>query len=172
MPQPTNENFLAPHNFVFTLERTPLLKYFCQTVLMPSVSLGEIDVQTPFINTPKPGDKLVFDSFNVTFKIDEDMKNYNEIFDWMVGIGAPNSFDQYAAISGGSKNAPSPIKNVLSDATLVILSSHKNPNINVFFKNCFPINLSIPEFNVGASTIEYMECTATFRYQTFKVEAV
>ena len=70
--QPTNPSFLSPLGFKMTVKRTPTLNFFVQSVEMPSVSLGQADIETPFSKIPFPGTKLTFGNLQVTFKVDED----------------------------------------------------------------------------------------------------
>jgi hypothetical protein len=165
--QPTNRNFLSPLGFRFVLLKAPGVEYFIQSINIPSINLGVANVPTPFVRMPFAGDHLEFGELTISFKIDEDMKNYLEIYNWMIGLGFPDKFDQYKAIS----NTPTK-DGVYSDASLVILTSSKNPNIEVKFKNMFPISLDPIQFDTTQTDVEYVSTTATFKYQSFEVGTV
>ena len=92
---PTNKNFLGQTGFRLVLDRTPTTNYFSQSASLPGISIGTTNNITPFTDYPLPGEKLTFSPFTLTFRVDEDMKNYVEAYDWLVGMGSPTSFDQY-----------------------------------------------------------------------------
>ena len=162
--QPVNNNFLSPLGFRFTLKRSPNVNFFCTDANIPSFNLGKAVQLTPFVNVPWPGDKPEYGSFRLTFKIDEDMVNYLEILNWMEGLGFPDNFNQYqrlqsAAMSSGAK--------IVSDGNLTILNSAQNPNVDVSFKDLFPINLSDVFFTTADTTVNYVTATVEFGYTSF-----
>ena len=93
--QPTNRNYLSPVGYRFTLKRAPNVEFFVQRVRIPGLTLPVVERPTPFVKIPEPGDHLEFDTLSVTFKINEDLDNYLEIFDWMIALGKPEKFEQY-----------------------------------------------------------------------------
>lgn len=163
--QPSNKNFLSPLGFKFLLMKAPTVEYFIQNVNIPSLGFQSADVPTPFVNLPFPGDHLRFGELQLTFKIDEDMQNYLEIFNWLVGLGFPDNFAQYKNIANVSTR-----DGVVSDATLMILTSAKNPNISITFKNLFPTSLSDVQFDTTQTDVEFVNATVTFKYQSFTIE--
>ena len=76
MTEPTNKNFLSPLGFDFRVKKLPTTNFFVTRVAVPGFSLGVVESPTPFVRMPVPGDKIQFNDLQVTFKIDEDMKNY------------------------------------------------------------------------------------------------
>lgn len=160
------KNFLSPLNFSFTLGRTPTLEYFVQKVNLPGVGYPQGEMPTPLINIPMPGNKLMFQPLEITFKVDENLGNYLEIFSWLEGLGHPVSFDQYAAIANNSITSGN---GVYSDATLTILSSKKNPNKSFTFTDCFPISLGALRFETTTTDIDYVTCDTILAYRSFGV---
>lgn len=163
---PTNKNFLGQSGFKLALDRIPHVSYFCQGAPIPAISLSTIDMPSPVVTRPIPGTKIQFSPFDITFRIDEDMKNYLEIFNWLIGIGAPNTTEERRLFELHARN-----NNILSDATLLIYSSKYNPNLSVKFKNMYPTDLSQVQFTTQSSDVDYLEATATFRYTTFSIES-
>lgn len=162
---PSNKNFLSPLGFKFGIKKTPGVNYFVQAASIPSISLGVATVPTPFVKLPIPGDHLDFGTFTITFHVDEELRNYMELYNWMIALGKPKDFTQYRAISDASK--PGSGEGVYSDATLTILSSAKNPMVDVHFTNIFPTELTQLNFDSRLERVDYIECTATFRYEAF-----
>lgn len=168
--QPTNLNYLSPIGFKFSLNRIPTFTYFIQSINVPNISFGNIQQPTPFIKLPIPGDQLQFGELLVTFKIDEDMRAYTDIYDWMFAMGHPDYLQQYAAVAPlGAPGGFSSSKGPYSDATLTILSSASNPTVNIVFRDLFPISLSDFTFDSKASSVEYLEASVTFAYKKFDV---
>jgi hypothetical protein len=176
--QPLNKSFLSPLGFKFTIKKTPHVNYFVQSASLPSLTLGRTDVPTPFVKIPMPGDHLDFGEFTITYKVDEDLKNYLEIYNWMIALGFPDNFEQYksADISRKGPNSGSVDRmtglGLISDATLTILSSAMNPLHNVVFENMFPTSLAELEFTTTDSDINYLTSTVTFAYQKFYINTM
>lgn len=166
---PANPSFLSPTGFQLQIKKTPHVNYFIQKANLPSVSLATADVDTPFTKIPFPGTRLTFGNFQVTFKVDEDMKNYLEIFDWLKGIGFPDNFDQYKSLAGHSMTTGD---GLFSDISLIVLSGAKNPNIQINFYDCFPVDLSEIQFESTDADINYITATATFANRRFEVAAL
>ena len=85
--QPENANFLSPLGFRFIVDKLPNVNYFCQSAGPPAVALTELSLPNPLLNLPFAGTKLDYSPFDIRFRVDEDMKNYLEIYDWLVGLG-------------------------------------------------------------------------------------
>jgi len=168
--QPTNKNMLSPTGFRFVLNRTPNINYFTYSVPIPSLTLGEYDEATPFVSLPYPGDKLRYEPLTLRFRVDEDLKNYMEIHNWMVSLGYPESFEQAAYKS----NVASAFKSddVYSDGSLIIMTSNQNPNLRIDFEDMFPISLTELNFDASLDDIQYLEATVTFRYKIYRITEI
>ena len=92
---PQNSSILQLTRFTFIIPDKPYLKYFCQTVSIPSVSINPVTVPTPLTNTYRHGDKMEFDALTITAIVDEDMRIWQETYDWMKGLANPVTTDQY-----------------------------------------------------------------------------
>lgn len=165
---PSNKNFLSPLGFKFTVKKTPGVNYFVQSASVPSMTLGSADVQTPFVKLPFAGDRITYGDFTITFRVDEELKNYLELHNWMVGLGKPKSFDQSKALYGQAGLGDGPY----SDATLIILNSAKNPIMEVSFTNIFPSQLSELLFDTRNTQVAYIDCAATFVYESFTFKSL
>ncbi len=181
--QPDNVNFLSPVGFNFFIKKLPNTNYFCQAVNIPSVQLGDADIMTPLVRLPLIGDHLEYGLINVNFKVDEDMTNYVELYNWITQLGFPESTDQSkfiydkaqatpstAAGSGGSGlNLDFLGDGPYSDAVLSVLNSAMKTNLEIQFEDCYPNSLSDIQFTTTAGSVDYLECTATFKFKLFKV---
>jgi len=106
----------------------------------------------------------------MTFLVNEDFGNYLEIFNWLNGLGFPESFDQYNSLARSTGALAARSTDVYSDGSLLVLSSHQNANIKISFQDMFPISLSELTFDSTLSDVEYLRATVTFRYRLYKVE--
>ncbi len=166
-PTPANITPLSPNGFMFSIQKIPEMTYFCQSVAIPSASLGVIDVATPFVDYPVPGDKIVFAELNVQFLVDSAMANYKAIFDWIKGLGFPESYSQYTTATNSTLNLPYNAA-VLSDATLTILGSNNEPVQTIQFVDCVPISIESLQFSSTSTDVQYLVGNATFRYALYK----
>jgi hypothetical protein len=167
--QPDNFNMLSPVGFRFVLKRAPTLIFFTENVVLPSLILGSSDHPTPFVKYPVPGDHLDFSELNITFKVDEDLDNYMEIFDWMIALGFPHDFSQYAAIDAETITSGDGIR---SDGSLIIESSAMRPNLEVVFEDMFPISLSNLNFSTQDVEIDYLSAEVTFRFTKYTMKTI
>lgn len=167
--QPVNQSFLSPLGFKLQIKKTPHVNYFVQKVTIPSVSLGTADIDSPFTKIPFPGTKLTFGNLQVTFKVDEDMANYLEIYSWLRDVGFPDNFAQYSNIAGQSITSGD---GVFSDITLITLTSAMNPNKEITFFDCFPVDLSAIDLDSTSADVEYVTATVTFANRRFDVKTL
>ena len=179
--QPENNNFLSPLGFRFIVKKLPLVNFYCQSASLPSVSLSETEIPNPLVRIPYAGTKLTYAPLDIRFRVDEDMKNYLEIYNWMEGLGTPVDIEQYEDLNksaagtqpslGKSKMGPV-MQGVFSDATLVVLTSSQNANIRIKFVDAYPINISPIQFDVTGSDVAYVEADVTLNYRSFTVESL
>ena len=173
--QPENNNFLSPLGFRFIVKKLPLVNFFCQSASLPSVSLTETEIPNPLIRIPLAGTKLTYAPLDIRFRVDEDMKNYLEIYNWLLGLGTPEDSSQYATLNTASNARPTAgdaMKGVFSDGSIVIMTSSQNPNLRISFVDLYPINLSPLQFDVTGSDVAYLEADCTLNYRQFTVESV
>jgi len=169
--QPDNKNFLYPTNFRFVLQRAPNLTYFSQSGALPSITLGQIDHETPFIKIPEVGDKLVFDAYSLRFRVDESMANYLEVYNWLQDVGFPDNFGQ-SKFRSPEQVGLIPSSEVLSDGTLMVLTNAMNPRIQITFIDMFPISLAPVNFDSTVSDSTPLECDVSFAYRKFELELI
>ena len=169
----SDRNFLSVIGFKFALERCPKVDFYCNAANLPSITLGVAEQPSYLRNIPIPGDKIQFEDLQISFMVDEHMENYLEIYNWITGLGFPESIDQYIQLGDDKKlapeNDPNDNFNERSDATLMILNSDYNVSVRVKFKDLFPIELSGIPFDAKAEQQEYYTATARFKYTMFDV---
>jgi hypothetical protein len=175
--QPEEINYLRPTGFRFLVQTLPKVTYFCQSANIPQLSLGAAIQSTPLVDIPYPGEKLTFGELNVRFMIQEDMADYIELYNWLIGLGFPDSQLQYKKYTEEHDSVFTSIESKtgsgqFSDATLIVLGSNNMPTANITFKDCFPTSLSGLEFDISGANTTYFFAEAVFRYREFSVEVV
>jgi hypothetical protein len=159
-----NKNMLSPVGFSLNIKKTPELNFFVQAVTLPGITIGSYDQPTPFKILPTIGDHITYGDLDVTFKVNEDLGNYIQIFNWITQIGFPDNFDQHKAIANKNKASGD---GIYSDATFMLLSSAMQPIIQVEIQDMFPVSLTSLEFNSRDTTIEYIEATVSFKFKNY-----
>lgn len=170
--QPDNQNFLSPIGFQFSIQKLPNVNYFCTAATIPEMSMGTIDtLDTPFVKMPQPGDKIAFGDFSLRFRVDEDMKNFTEIYDWIISLGYPDNFEQRAPWQRANPQATAS-ETVFSDASLIIMTNQYKPNIEVKFTDCYPIALSGVQFDVEQNDVDYLSADVSFVYRRYTLSTI
>lgn len=175
--QPENINFLRPNGFRFLIQTLPTVTYFCQSANIPEVSMGNATQFTSLVDIPIPGDKLAYGSLTVRFKIQEDLLNYTELYNWLLGLGFPENHKQHSDfVKSQEYRFPGLINKTnsaeYSDATLLVLGSSENPIAKFNFFDCFPVSLSGMEFDSTSNSVDYFQGTAEFKYRQFSIESL
>ena len=169
-----NRNFLAPVGFKFSLQRSPGVAFFCNQANIPDLNLGVAIQSNPLRDIPTPGDKVDFGDLNLRFLVDEDLKNYMEIQNWIRGLGYPESTEQFDKLEkDGSKSLPRSYKQmgdqIYSDGTLQILSSNMVGKFNVNFNELWPYSLTTLTFDATDTDIDYFTADVSFKYTMYKL---
>ena len=159
-----NPNLIQQTKFRLMFTRMKNVTYFCTQAKIPGISLARVDQPSPFVDRPTPGDKLVYDEVDITFNLDEDLTNWREGHDWMRALGKPTDFAERRQVTPPSLAAGFFQRREYSDATLLILTSHNNGNIEVQFKDTFPISLTGIDFDSTTSAHETLTATVRLAY--------
>ena len=157
--QPSNRNFLNPIGYILKLEKFAGVDFFCQSANVPDVSMPTIEVASRFRNLPiVPGGGVTFGDFSVRFIVDEDLKNYLSVYDWIRDNGNADQNSRDTAE-----------RDIYTGAQLHIVTSQYNPAFIIDFTNIFPVNLSGLQFDATMTDVEYITAEVTFKHQQFTV---
>ena len=140
---------LSPGNFKVSIDSGEFanIAFFCTTANVPGLSQASVLTGYKNNNAYAPGDTIDYSTFDVTFIVDEEMKNYVEIFNW---------------ISNNSSAKPK-----YRDVILSILTNKNNINKQVRFHKAFPISLDPLQFTTQDTALDYLTCNVTFQYDKF-----
>lgn len=162
---PDNTSILQSTKFTFLIPDKPYLKYFCQTVSIPSVSTSEIKVDTPFSPTYRHGEKLNFDALVITALMDEDLRTWSETYDWLKSLTRPTSFEEYPR-----KTPRDVVTPLYFDGFLTINTNNNRTNMRFKFRNCHPTSIGMINFDTKVDADTIPTCDFTFRYDYYEIE--
>lgn len=163
--RPDNLNLLQQVGFKFQLPRAPNFNYFIQKVQFPGVQLPNPRAANPFVSIPLPGDQMVFDNLRITFKIDENLRGYFEILDWIWHLSKPEDFDDSFEIY---KRPPADVEGVYNNGTLIMLDSDMIPFLEVTFWEMLPRRLSGFTLESDVNDIQYLTAEVEFDYRVYR----
>lgn len=166
--QPDNTNILSSTGYRFFIKKLPVTNFFVQSFNIPGLKLIITEQPTMFNNINYYGDEVQYSDFNVTFLVDEDLKNYCEIRDWIESLGNPKGFQQRIDINNKEKI----FEGKRSDCILTITNNKKNANIVVTVKDAFPFTLSDIFFQSTANNESFLVATAVFKYLNTEIKKV
>ena len=189
--QPTKLDYASPTQFRFSIIKLPKVEYFATAANIPGIQLGQANQPTPLKDVPIPGDKLEYDNLNITFLVDENLENYREIHGWLTGLGFPKDNEQFRNLQNAGSDRFPTTKNVgvnnelgrvrkavqddgglYSDATLFVLTSKNNANLEVRFRDLYPVSLSGLDYNQQETDIQYLTANVTFAYKIYEFATV
>jgi hypothetical protein len=184
--EPSKSDYASPIQFRFKCTKLPLVEFFVQSANIPGISLGSAQQNTPLIDVPLPGDKVTFSSLDMSFLVDENLNNFKEIHDWILGLGFPDNHTQFQDLqSAGSDrfpgstrstaatgtNTPQPLNEggIYSDAILTVLNSKNIAKTEIRFKNVYPTSLGGLNYDVRLTDVDYISATVSFNYTSYEI---
>ena len=187
--QPAKLDYASPIQFRFKCTKLPEVEFTCQTANIPGLTLGEGVMSTPLKDIPIPGDKLSFGSLDINFLVDENLNNYKEIHDWLLGIGFPQNHTQFQNLQATGQDrfpgstrsttvvdssTPQPLKEggIYSDATLTVLNSKNIAKTEIRFQNVYPTSLGGLSYDVKLTDVDYLQAAVSFNYMYYEIVQV
>ena len=184
--QPTKFDYASPIQFRVKMSKLPKVEFFVQTANIPGISLGTATVPTPLYDYPVPGDTISYQSFDMSFLVDENLSNYKELHDWINGLGFPKNHNQFknlqatgadrfpgttssTAATGTSIAQPLDEGGTYSDATLTVLNSKNIAVTEIRFRNVYPISLGSLSYDIKASDVDYLQVSSSFNYLNYDI---
>lgn len=145
-----------------TLDDTSDMRYFdnyVKSCIIPTYTMGEIISQIPMghqIRHPLGGIKRNQDleSFNITFKVSEDMFNYYTLFRWMQNL-------RYGTVNDGYDDFFR--KYNVKRLILSMLDNQKRTVSEITFTNVFLTELGSLDLNFGST--DELSFTCSFSYE-------
>ena len=163
----TNFNYLQPTGFKLVIDRKnyPNLEFFCQDfthagVIMNTADLGYKKISAiPFI-----GDKLTYNEMLANIILDEGMKSYIEMHNWM---RRNLDTDNVTALDRIRNATAVP---TVSDITLSILNSSNNTVAQIIYRDSIPTALTDIQFQATSGAESFLTFGASFRFTYFDIK--
>ncbi|SVB50616.1 uncharacterized protein METZ01_LOCUS203470 [marine metagenome] len=142
-------NPLADVQFKFDIAALPETSFFVQTASLPGITLSPMEIGLPQRQGfARSTGTIQYEELTIAFLVDEYLKNWMEIYNWITGEPAYTS------------------------GVLTILSSSMNPTIEAHFKELFPMNLSELAFNSTTADPTYHQATVSFKYTEYTIKSL
>ena len=189
--QPTKLDYASPTQFKFSILKLPKVEYFCTAVNIPGIELSSGGQQgTTLKDIPLPGNKLTYEPLQMRFIVDENLENFQEIHGWLVGLGYPRDHNEFQnLLTAGTDRFPSrstsksseqgkdklptiDIGGTFSDATLTVLSSKNNAQVEVRFRDVYPTGLTGLQYDQQSADVDYLTATVSFNYLVYDFATV
>ena len=190
--EPTVFDYAQNNQFKVYIPIFPLVEWFVISCNVPGITMGQGVVPTPLVDYPIVGEKLTYDSFSMTFLVDEKLKNFMELHNWLINMAPPQNTNQfmattsdyviptgqntkfYAADNTNSQTSTGSTsdRQLYCDITLFILSSKNNPVATVVMRDAFPTSISSLDYSQQETDTSYVQCNVTFAYPFYTIQAV
>ena len=155
----TRLNLAKTTNYKLNLSALPGTTFWATTASIPTISSNEVPVPHPIIgNQYIPSSTQMRAPLMLTFLIDQDFKNYYELFNML----------EKASSADASKRERN-VDKLKSTGSLHILTNNKNASNTVFtFHNIFPTILGEVQFNNESNEALITDVTLQFDYMTME----
>ena len=98
------------------------------------------------------------------------MENYISVYNWLKGLGFPETTQQFADLNKDKDGIRDP-KQAFCDGTLSILNSNYREIAKVKFNDLFPTSLTSLDFDATNTDVQYFTAEATFKYTIYNLTA-
>ena len=184
--EPSKSDYASPIQFRFKCTKLPTVEFFVQSANIPGISLGSATQTNPLYDIPLPGDKITYAALDMSFLVDENLNNYKEIHDWILGLGFPSNNQQFQDLqSAGSDrfpgssrstaatgtSTPQPLNEggIYSDAILTVLNSKNIAKTEIRFQNVYPTSLGSLNYDVRQTDVDYLSASVSFNYMNYDI---
>ena len=184
--EPSKSDYASPIQFRFKCTKLPLVEFFVQSANIPGINLGSATQTNPLYDIPLPGDKITYAALDMSFLVDENLNNYKEIHDWILGLGFPSNNQQFQDLqSAGSDrfpgssrstaatgtSTPQPLNEggIYSDAILTVLNSKNIAKTEIRFQNVYPTSLGSLNYDVRQTDVDYLSASVSFNYMNYDI---
>ena len=184
--EPSKSDYASPIQFRFKCTKLPLVEFFVQSANIPGINLGSATQTNPLYDIPLPGDKITYSALDMSFLVDENLNNYKEIHDWILGLGFPSNNQQFQDLQsagadrfpGSSRSTaatgtstPQPLNEggIYSDAILTVLNSKNIAKTEIRFQNVYPTSLGSLNYDVRQTDVDYLNASVSFNYMNYDI---
>lgn len=158
-------NYLAPTRFKVLIDREnyPSIQFFAQQIQHPSMDMNATEQSYRRISSVvMPGDTINHGTLTMEVLLDENMKVYEEIYEWMKRL-----VETKHNLTAKSLLASREALSSYSDISISVLTSHNNIVRSFKYKNALPVTLGDVAF-AATSEEQFLTCPVTFAFDYFE----
>jgi hypothetical protein len=136
-----------PNQFSLVFDKIPETIFWCQGVVVPSLTLGTAISENPYAQIKHPGEKLIFGPLEVSVLLDKEWKTYKELSNWMGDIST-TKFNH----------------GTTSQAQLIL------GDVVYYFDDLFPTSLSPISLNINVTDASPIVFEVSFDFTSFDIK--
>ena len=148
--------------FRMSVQRLPNVVYMTQKVYIPGLFLPSTEQANPFVGVKQQGDHILYEEATINFVVDQDFKNWLEIYSWIRGQGFPDSNQEYTDLVKGD-----PAQGLGKWSSVTLLGEDQGSRKSVIefeLINAFPVSLSGVQFDTTIKSPEADQLNATVKF--------
>ena len=147
-------NTLKSNAFTFSLAKIPETIFRVTACNLPAITIPVPSECVPGISQTWSGTYTEYDEITFRFIVDEDLKAYKELFQWI-------TLRRFA-----DANKEVSEQELYSDGSLITLTNNANTNVIFKFVGMHPVSLGDLSFDTTIDPVP-VTCNVTFRYSHF-----
>ena len=155
-----NSNLLQSAKFAISFSRIPNFTFYCQTATLPGIGVNDTPQSTTFVDIHRSGNKAYYNPWRATVLVDENMRSWFEIHNWVRGLTLATGFTT-PNLSVPSLTTPT---DRYSDGTLLVLNNANVPNIKVQMYDMFPSTFTDLQFDTRHGPDDVLTFGVNFWY--------
>jgi len=159
-------NYLQPTGFKVTVSKKnyPYLSFFAQSIQHPSLEINSVNIgYKRMAGVPFIGDAAEFGSVTMDILLDENMKVYDEVYNWMQRmLETEHRLNTGVLYGNGDQKLAD-----YNDIRVSILSSANNGTKEFQYVNAFPVTLGDIAFS-ATNEETFITCPMTFQFDYFE----
>lgn len=177
--QYSTRNFQNGLTFSVVIPRLQESSFFIQKVTIPQITTDSVEQQNLFNAIPIPGTSMQYSDLEMTFLVQEGLRNWYDFYIWMHGTNFPQSFEQFIKVKAGKDVAldgkPYPLHrthgqgNLYCNIDVIISSSQGNPILKYTFVDAFPVSLSGIDVDASSDQTILLTSTVSFKYSYYTI---
>jgi hypothetical protein len=160
-----NGNFLMNNGYQLIIPKFPHVQFFANAFTFPGLTLPMSKIENPFTAIPVPGEKVEYEPITITFIVDEDLNNYEEVYKWLTSIAFDTDNLKFTTYQG--KNSGQELGQ--QDIKVITLTNKGNKNVVFTFIDAIPVSLSGFSMTQQDPITNYVQATVTFEYTNFTI---
>ena len=143
-------SFAKENSFALTINRFNGINLNCNRVSIPGISVTEIVQSTPSLDINTPSNKIAYEPFSFSFLVDEDYKNYVQVFNLFLEYQI-NDEDRF-------------------DFSVIIPNNHGRAGISVNFISSYFLSIDSLDLTAETTKANEIPCNCVIRFNTMNIQ--